>query len=300
MWSSNAKSTANITGSVPEISVYLPTHNRRTLLERAVNSVLAQTYHDFELLIVDDGSTDDIVVYLEKLDASESKVTIFRNEISQGAGAARNRAIRAARGKFVTGIDDDDEFLPQRLQQLLDAYTGMHSFVASALYWDSGKTRKARSNLTISKAMMFSRNCAGNQVLARKQDLIDVGLFDEVMVACEDWDLWTRLVMGKGDGLKIAQPLYLLHTAHSGDRISTTENVIQGRAGFYEKHHAEMSSSNKKDSEFFLKRARGEQFSLQDVIRLSTHYNAKQLLTQYARSHFPTLTNRLMKRLPHF
>ncbi len=297
---SKPESISDMTGQVPEISVYMPTRNRRLLLERAVNSVLMQTYQDFELIIVDDGSSDGTAEYLQELALIEPRVTVFHNETREGACAARNRAIRASRGQFITGIDDDDEFLPHRLQRLQESNTGEYSFVTSAQYRDFGKVRKlyGGSRCTITEAMMLCSNSfARNQVLAKKKDLLDIGLFDESMPSCQDWDIWTRLVMEKGQGIRIPEPLYVAHTGHSYQRISTSENVLQGYARYYEKHHARMSRSNKKDFKFALKRIGDEKFSLQDVIRLMTRCNVKGLLKQYAKSLFPWLAKIRMKRM---
>jgi len=103
----------------PLITVYMPTHNRLELLQRAVVSVFAQTMQNFELIIVDDASSDDTFDYLQKLAEQDSRVTVLRNEVSQGACVARNRAIELAKGKFVTGLDDDDEFLPLCLRDMM-------------------------------------------------------------------------------------------------------------------------------------------------------------------------------------
>ena len=100
----------------PEVSVYLPTRNRAHLLREAVESVLAQTFSGFELLIVDDGSDDARA--LESLSCMDPRIRMFRHEQPRGAPAARNYAIREARGRFLTGIDDDDLLLPTRLESL--------------------------------------------------------------------------------------------------------------------------------------------------------------------------------------
>lgn len=92
------------------ISIYIPTHNRRKLLERAVKSVQQQTYLNIELIIVDDGSSDSTWDYLN--DIANKNIRIFKHEQPLGACAARNLAIKHAKGKFITGLDDDDEFQP--------------------------------------------------------------------------------------------------------------------------------------------------------------------------------------------
>ena len=101
------------------VSIYLPTRNREALLRRAINSVLTQTYTTLELIVVDDGSTDGTHTYLDTVRTGDSRIQVIRNEVSLGAPLSRNLAIRAARGEFITGLDDDDYFHPQRLATLV-------------------------------------------------------------------------------------------------------------------------------------------------------------------------------------
>ena len=106
----------------PKVSVIIPTHNRAALLPRAVDSVLAQTYDDFELLIVDDCSTDDTPAVIAGF--ADPRVRAFRHDASRGASAARNTGIGEARGEYLAFLDDDDEWRPAKLEgqvQLLDA-----------------------------------------------------------------------------------------------------------------------------------------------------------------------------------
>ncbi|MFD2837427.1 glycosyltransferase family 2 protein [Azotobacter vinelandii] len=119
----------------PLVSVYIPTRNRLEKLERALRSVLGQTYANHEILVCDDASTDGTFERISRLARSERKIRYLRNPAPRGACSARNLGIFAARGEFITGLDDDDEFTPRpardparrlgrrlrlRLQQLLE------------------------------------------------------------------------------------------------------------------------------------------------------------------------------------
>src|SRR3954469_6887531 len=97
------------------VSIYLPTRNRRLLLERAIESALNQTYRNIELVVVDDGSTDDTPLLLDKIRKADQPLISNRNERSLGPSPARNLAVKAAKGFFITGLDDDDEFTPDRI-----------------------------------------------------------------------------------------------------------------------------------------------------------------------------------------
>src|SRR3954466_15167188 len=99
------------------VSVYIPTRNRRALVERAIKAVLEQDYRELEVIVVDDASTDDTPAFLKAAAAADSRLTFFANDRPSGAPAARNRAIAAAKGAFVTGLDDDDYFEPTRSEE---------------------------------------------------------------------------------------------------------------------------------------------------------------------------------------
>ncbi|MEY2876335.1 MAG: hypothetical protein RLZZ373_3706, partial [Pseudomonadota bacterium] len=96
---------------MPEVSIILPTFNRVDVIGRAVSSVLRQTFHDWELIVVDDGSTDGTRARLEGLDPRLRYI----GQANQGVYVARNTGLQAARGRYVTFLDSDDEWLPHFL-----------------------------------------------------------------------------------------------------------------------------------------------------------------------------------------
>lgn len=106
--------------NIPKVSVVIPTYNRPELLSQAIRSVLAQTYQDFEVIVVDDGSrgrAGNVVMAFE-----DSRIRYFKNETSLGGGGARNRGIAEARGGYVAFLDDDDEWLPEKLRIQVNAF----------------------------------------------------------------------------------------------------------------------------------------------------------------------------------
>ena len=110
------------TGRPPRVSVVIPTHNRAEWLPRAVGSVLAQTWTDFELLIVDDHSTDETPAAIARF--ADARIRSFRHERNFGQSKALNTGIEHARGEYVAFLDDDDAWLPAKLAAqvaLLDA-----------------------------------------------------------------------------------------------------------------------------------------------------------------------------------
>ena len=231
----------------PLVTIYMPTHNRRDLLERAVNSAFAQTMQNFELIIVDDASEDDTFAYLQALAKRESRVTILRNDVPQGACVARNRAINQAKGKFVTGLDDDDEFLPHRLETLLCGYDNKYAFVSQGCVWQYGKhTKKIYTKAReICLAEQLNQNYATNQVLVETKRMLAIGGFDESFKACQDYDTWTRLIITYGAAKCLGGASYIVHQGHEGPRITAKENHALGYQQFYDKHQHLMSQKNK-------------------------------------------------------
>jgi glycosyltransferase involved in cell wall biosynthesis len=230
----------------PLITVYLPTHNRKDLVPRAANSVLAQDYDNFELIIVNDGSYDDTKAILDKFYGNNPKVRIIHLEEPKGACHARNIAIKVANGKLITGIDDDDEFLPHRLSSLYENYDESYAFVCSGYLWNYGyKTRERFVNeRKIDLNDILSLNEASNQVLVKTSRLEEIGGFDQTLVACQDYDLWVRLISKYGDALRIKNATYIAHVGHEKERISNTKNRLLGYSQFFEKHKNLMNEKN--------------------------------------------------------
>jgi glycosyltransferase involved in cell wall biosynthesis len=222
------------------VSVYLPTRNRAAMLPRAVESVLRQDHREFELLIVDDASTDATVEVAARLAAADSRLRVLRHDQPGGAPAARNLALRAATGRYVTGLDDDDEMLPQRISSLLRAFDERYAFVCSGAYIQSSAWRRpifaVPARITLED--LLYRNVVGPPVLTLAERMREVGYFDETMPAWQDYDLWTRLVEHYGPALRIGEPSYVVHVDTGSERI--TERGAEGARRFIEKHRSRM------------------------------------------------------------
>jgi glycosyltransferase involved in cell wall biosynthesis len=210
-----------------KVSVYLPTRNRLELLQRAVRSVLEQSHQDFELIVVNDASTDGTRAYLDALAAADARVIVVHNETPGGAPAARNKAILRSTGDFVTGLDDDDYFHPERLKSLLAYWDllGRTGERFSCLYTQDvvigrGPAFTTRRAGSVSVEQMFTANLVGNQIFAPRQTYIDAGLFDEEMPAWQDLDFYVRVLMTHGPGRLLDAGLYYFLDAPRPDRIT--------------------------------------------------------------------------------
>jgi len=253
----------------PLVSVYMPTKNRLALLKQAIQSITAQSYPNIEILIVDDGSTDGTYQYLCDLKNSMANLQVFRHEKSIGACAARNLAIKHAKGEFVTGLDDDDLFLPDRISSLIEAYDAKFAFVCSSMWWDYGKKKRLIDSTAgeISLSKQLSYNEATTQVLVKKERMIEVGAFDESFVACQDYDLWTRLIIKFGAAYRIAQPSYIINDTATTDRMISNPKSVRGYMQFLDKHKALMSEDNLKNQRFMRLRREGKKMSLGELFQ---------------------------------
>jgi len=257
----------------------MPTKNRLELLKRAVESVFAQSYTNVDLHIVDDGSTDGTYEYLLALASEKANVHVYRNEKSLGACASRNIAIKSAKGEFVTGLDDDDLFLPHRISSLVEAYDDQYAFCCSSMWWDYGRKQRLidASEQAISLEQQLSYNEATSQVLVKRHRVLDVGGFDESFVACQDYDLWTRLMLKYGSSYRIANPSYIINDTGSSERMIGNPKSVQGYQQFFDKHHMHMTKANKSNQRFMTIRRERKALTLIEFIRQipAGHVSAK-------------------------
>lgn len=233
----------------PLVSVYLPTRNRSQLVARAIESVLAQSYAPIELIVVDDCSEDDTEAVVRRYitsDAPSKRVVYFRLDTPSGACAARNKAIKAANGTLITGLDDDDYFLPDRIARLVQAFDPdtcafvFDGYMRKQVSSD-GKARETRIRLDkpAELAGLLKRNIVGNQVLTLTERMRRAGGFDVALPAWQDYDLWLRLVQAFGPGMPLGGVSYV-QTIHPGaPRISgDVERIKRAYEIFLNKHEA--------------------------------------------------------------
>jgi glycosyltransferase involved in cell wall biosynthesis len=200
----------NAQTKVPLISVYIPTFNRPDVLKKAVDSVLNQTYPNVEILVVNDGDTlpEQISYYLKN-----NNVIQLRTQGRQGACVARNKAIVAATGEYITGLDDDDTFTPERLAEFY-YWTAKHGdacLFTNYIYVETDKRKKRRCNYSeIDENIIFQGNFINNQVFAPKRFFVDSGLFDESLPAWQDYDMWIRMIKNFGPAVLLDNYSYIM------------------------------------------------------------------------------------------
>lgn len=184
----------------PAVSVVIPAHNAAWCIRRAVDSVLAQTFRDFELIVVDDGSTDDTAATLH---AYGDRLRVVA-QANGGMSSARNAGIRTARGRYLAFLDADDRWLPDKLARQVALMTSQPELAfcaATATLEDpDGNTVGAwacnrQGRATVADVFASHATIAGgaSSVLARRELVRALGGFDETLFGAEDTDLWIRL-----------------------------------------------------------------------------------------------------------
>lgn len=237
-----------MTHNMPTVSVVIPTCNRPDLLPRAIRSVLAQTYQDLEIIVVDDGMKVRAESFVASL--GDTRIRYIKNETSLGGSGARNRGIKEAKGEYVAFLDDDDEWFPEKLSIQMGQFADTNADVGFcfssvvSVYDDHEEVTKAKggvSDFSLSALTRF-KGFLTSTLVVRKGVFEEVGGFDESLPSHQEAELIIR-ISRKYKGLGINQPLISMnmhpHERIGGDlsrRIRGKELVLEKHAALYAKH----------------------------------------------------------------
>jgi len=226
----------------PQVSIVLPSYNRVQYLRHAVDSVLAQTFQDWELLVADDGSGAETASYLTELDTLP-QIKVLRLAHSGNPSVVRNAALRAARGAYVAFLDSDDLWLPTKLEMQIAMHRSCAarrwSYVAMERIHEDGSLMQGEPQRPTPAGAIFEQlltlvaDVSLSSVVAERALLQQVGCFDEGQQFFEDIDLFLRLSL-HSDVSVVTQPLVRMrsHAQHySADRMGMHE----GRARLLDK-----------------------------------------------------------------
>ena len=224
-------------GHVPVISVVMPTYNRIDLLPRSIESILNQTYQDFEFIIVDDGSTDGSVSLIQAYQQKDKRIRLIQNDKNRGIPYSRNRGMDAARGKYVAIMDSDDFSEPDRLQKSMRFFQKHPDYKAvNSVYHEMGK--KGINNWVPPKRWEIIFNFSNYYTNLAVYDLNFVRShhirYDETLISAEDYDFWSKIWLAGGKLGMINEPLLRLrrHRSHSEEyyqNIKTVRKIVSAR-----------------------------------------------------------------------
>lgn len=223
-----------------QVSVIIPSYNRGWIIKEAIDSVLAQDYRAFELIVVDDGSTDNTS---EILDSYKDDIKVLFQD-NNGVSAARNRGVAASLGRFVAFLDSDDLWLPQKLSTQVAFFNKTPDalicqteefWIRNGIRVNPKKRHKKPSGMIFEPSLALCL-VSPSAVMIRRSLFDRVGGFDETLPACEDYDLWLRISCRFPIHL-IETPLIIKRGGHDDQlsasvgldrfRIKAIKNVIE-------------------------------------------------------------------------
>lgn len=185
---------------MPQVSVVIPCFNRGYCIKPCIESVLGQSFQDFEVIVVDDASRDDTRDRVSSL--RDPRIRYIAHESNRGGAAARNTGIEAATGEFLAFLDSDDRWAPGKLQKQVGLLRAKGTDYGFSYTWLIGQDPAGEELWRLSKTIeglaeekLLVENCVGtfSSVVARRAALKEVGGLDEKMRSCQDWDLYVRL-----------------------------------------------------------------------------------------------------------
>jgi len=216
---------------LPRVSIIIPTYNRSKLLRVALESALAQTYPNIEVIVVDDGSTDDTAMVMTQY---AGRVTYLK-QANQDVAAARNTGIRAASGEYLTFLDDDDLIMPTKIERqvrVLASQPEVGLVHCRFYYADEDGNYLYKAGLLPEGEVLQELVCSNfvwvGAPLIRRQCLEQVGLFDEEIPAiCADWDMWLRIAQA-GYRFACVQELLGAYRIQRDSMMSDVAKLEQG------------------------------------------------------------------------
>jgi len=256
------------------VSVIVPTYNHRGFIGHTLDSVFTQTFTDFEVIVVNDGSPDDTVDVLAPL-ASDARILYFEQS-NQGQSFARNRGLREARGKYIAFLDDDDVWPPDKLEWQV-AFLEEHAEVATVggtlqlmdEFGSVGRIGAHHSEITFESLFAGNPFFSPGQTLIRSSVLKQVGGMDEEIWGADDWDLWFRI--SKRFNITMLDRLALYYRVHAGNASKQTARLLKACCTTIERHLKEI--------------APGEQERLRLESHRSIYYGFGATLAEGAKSH---------------
>ncbi len=220
---------------MPILSVIIPTYNRRGSLEKTISTVLSQTFEDYKLIIIDDAGTDDTEDYVRSI--KHKHVDYIKHGENLGPSEARNTGIKKCDTKYIAFIDDDDEWLPQKLEKQLKTIESCdpdYGAVYTGYYWidkDSNKLLKTvlpEKHGSIYSDLLYDNCITGSDstIFVKRECFENVGLFDSGLRYGEDWEMWLRIA-DKYKYSYVGEPLAIIND-HDYNHSKIHLNIIKG------------------------------------------------------------------------
>lgn len=233
-----------------KISVVIPTYKRPELLDRLLRSIVQQTYQPDEVIVVDDYSqkNEEYLKVINKHKVFLNNLSFITLEKNSGAPVARNIGINLAEGDWIALVDDDDEWLPEKLEK--QAELAQNSLVENLGFiytWTTAKGQEGQesyeSNISIKgdskKALLSTNYIMSASVLIKKEALDRIGGFQADLPSCQDWDTWIRVAL-LGYGFDVVEEYLTIYHRHGGESIGLSPRAKLGYKMLIESHFIEI------------------------------------------------------------
>ena len=223
----------------PLVSVIMPAYNAEKYIRAAIESVIRQTYENWELIVLDDGSTDSTAQTVKRMAEGDSRIRFCPNERNMGVAATRNRGFDLARGDYVALLDSDDVWLPQKLEKQLALAAGTKADIIYTSYYIIDKNGdKSRDDYIVpaetSFESMLEENHIGCSTAMLEKSIVKKYRFDG-SYAHEDYVLWLQLLEAGYSAAGLTEPL-VKYRFHAGSRASDKLNAAKNRWSIYRKY----------------------------------------------------------------
>lgn len=296
----------------PTVSVVMPVYNREKMVGDAIDSILSQSFQDFELVIVDDGSKDKTLDVVRAYAKKDSRIKVVVHEKNCGVGCARNTAQKHARGKYLAIMDSDDIMAEDRLVRQVAAmedHPELTVLNGRILKYDEAEYKqKQKTGYTLTNngaafpVCMFFTNCFANVSSMIRRDFIVKNniRYDETLAVGEDYDYWMQIIFagGKLAGLKETL-VWIRHTPGSAlSSPKVVENTLEIKGRYFDKILGENDITKKWDYSLV------EQCNIFGQFVKSkpwhTFLNAETVMNWYQKSCAPDVANKIYVQHPYW
>jgi hypothetical protein len=225
----------------------IPVRNRPSLIAAAIASVQAQTLPLDEIIVVDDGSTDDTPEVVERLSKIDSRITLVRIPKSGGAASARNLGIKAARSRWICFLDSDDSWMAEKHEwqskKLAEVPEAIASFTGVRCRWPNRELDMlAPVGITLTDLRQLNYLNTTTTAMVRRDVLEKIGSFDPQLPSCQDWDLWIKL-RKIGEFAIVPEPLVIFNQAETVRISFNKKNVLTGHSVVFQRALQDVSDA---------------------------------------------------------
>jgi glycosyltransferase involved in cell wall biosynthesis len=269
---------------VVDVTVVVPTHNRRQLVAQAVHSILQQQGVSLELVVVDDGSTDGTGPWLDRIAATDSRIRIVHHERPRFISNARNAGIARASGRWVAFCDDDDLWAPDKLSSQLAALRtssarwGCTGVVVVDEHLEIIGHHNVKGGEVLARLLEVNTIPTGSSVVAELSLVREIGGFDPALQGSEDWDVWIKL--GQHSPLAAVDRPLIAYRLGAQSLSMDVDRMRTGRSTIVDRYAALAARHGAKPEE-----ASHERYLAKQLLRGGSRLQAASIFTRLAFKH---------------